>query len=162
ERVHRAHGDVVFIGVDEDERADVAAKVVQSYGLTFPVVHDRENALSGRFRVTAMPMTFVVDRAGVIRWVGDETPTEESLACAVRGPRGFGIGMPKSVRTWTASAPNVVRTYALIAFRVARPFERAALAATTCCRYCARLSSTALKASISAWSAAVSAAGVYE
>jgi thiol-disulfide isomerase/thioredoxin len=87
ERVHQANPDVLFIGIEEDEDPDVARAVVRRYGLTFPVIHDRANVLSGRFRVSTMPMTFVVDGSGVIRWVGREGQTEEDIRRAVAAAR---------------------------------------------------------------------------
>jgi thiol-disulfide isomerase/thioredoxin len=87
ERVHHAHPEVVFLGIDEDERAETAAEVVRRFGLTFAVVHDEDNVLAGRFRVRSMPTTFVADAAGVIRWIGDERQTEEELTRAVDAAR---------------------------------------------------------------------------
>ncbi|HEX8793437.1 MAG TPA: TlpA disulfide reductase family protein [Polyangiaceae bacterium] len=90
ERIHEAHPDVVFVGIDEDETAETAHSLAQRYGLTFPVVHDESNVLSGRFRVSSLPMTFVTDRTGVVRWVGADGQTEADLRNAVetaaRGP----------------------------------------------------------------------------
>lgn len=87
ERVHEAHPEVMFLGIDEDESVDTANSVVQRFGLTFPVVHDDSNVLSGRFRVDSMPMTFVADARGVIRWVGGEGQTEDDLRKAVEAVR---------------------------------------------------------------------------
>jgi thiol-disulfide isomerase/thioredoxin len=87
ERVHQAHPGVVFVGIDEDESEEAASALVQRYALTFPVLHDAGNVLSGRFRVSTLPMTFVADRAGVIRWVGDEKQTEDDLRRAVEAAR---------------------------------------------------------------------------
>ncbi len=83
QRVHERHPDVAFVGIDEDEQAYVADTLVRSYGLTFPVIHDASNTLAGRFRVTSMPTTFVVDPQGLIRWVGGEAQTEEELRDAL-------------------------------------------------------------------------------
>jgi thiol-disulfide isomerase/thioredoxin len=83
ERLHESNRDVVFVGIDEDESLSTARSVVQRYGLTFVVIHDPSNVLSGRFRVGSMPTTFVADKLGVIRWVGDEKQTEEDLRRAV-------------------------------------------------------------------------------
>jgi thiol-disulfide isomerase/thioredoxin len=83
EKLHRDNGDVVFIGIAEDEfRADVE-EVIQSYSLSFPVVHDQANALAGRFRVSELPRTFVIDRAGRVRWVGGEQQSESDLEAAI-------------------------------------------------------------------------------
>jgi thiol-disulfide isomerase/thioredoxin len=89
ERLHEAYPDVTFVGVDEDESGEVARDLAHRYGLSFPVVHDQSNVLAGRFRVSAMPMTFVADATGVIRWVGAEGQTEQELRQAVQAARAF-------------------------------------------------------------------------
>ena len=59
-----------MLGIAEDERESDVRDVTTTFGLTFPIVHDTGNALSGRFRVSDMPITFVADKKGRIRWVG--------------------------------------------------------------------------------------------
>ena len=88
ERIHKAHTDVLFLGVAEDESRETAKLMVATFGLTFPVIHDGGNVLSGRFRVSDMPTTFVADKAGVIRWVGGAGQTEEELQRAVDAASG--------------------------------------------------------------------------
>jgi cytochrome c biogenesis protein CcmG, thiol:disulfide interchange protein DsbE len=87
ERIHEAYPDVTFLGVDEDDTSEAASDVVHRYGLSFPVIHDAGNVLAGRFRVTAMPTTFVADAHGVVRWVGAEGQTEAELRQAVLAAR---------------------------------------------------------------------------
>jgi thiol-disulfide isomerase/thioredoxin len=87
EHVHEAHPEVAFVGIDEDEAPETALDVAQRYGLTFSVVHDRGNVLSGRFRVSTMPTTFVADATGTIRWVGGEEQTEDTIRLAVEAAR---------------------------------------------------------------------------
>ena len=87
ERIHEAYPEVVFLGIDEDESSDLARDVARRYGLSFPVVHDASNVLAGRFRVSSMPMTFVADGTGTIRWIGAEGQTEEELRQAVQAAR---------------------------------------------------------------------------
>jgi len=79
----KERADVVFIGVAEDEREADVQEVVSAYGLTFPIVHDRGNVLSGRYRVSEMPVTFVADAQGVVRWIGGPGQSEDDLAKAV-------------------------------------------------------------------------------
>jgi len=69
QRLHQQRGEVVFIGISEDERTSEAQELVGLYGLTFPVVHDQSNVLAGKFRVNELPVTFVADRRGTIRYV---------------------------------------------------------------------------------------------
>ncbi|MBC8073216.1 MAG: TlpA family protein disulfide reductase [Deltaproteobacteria bacterium] len=82
------HDDVVFVGVAEDEFEATAQKLVAAYGLTFPIVHDRGQILAGRFRVSEMPVTFVIDATGVIRWVGGPGQGKGDLAQAIAAIRG--------------------------------------------------------------------------
>jgi cytochrome c biogenesis protein CcmG, thiol:disulfide interchange protein DsbE len=83
ERLHQSRSKVVFIGVDEDEYASEAEEMVRTFGLTFPVVHDTGTALAGRYRVGELPMTFVVDGTGTIRWVGGEKQSDDDLERAL-------------------------------------------------------------------------------
>ena len=83
EKLHTKYDDVVVIGISEDERSADAEAVVAEYGLTFPVVLDRSRSLAGRFRVAEIPMTFVIDRQGVVQWVGGPGQTEEGLESAI-------------------------------------------------------------------------------
>jgi peroxiredoxin len=52
----------------QDREADALA-FAQELGLTFPVLLDRDGAVTRRYLVRALPSTFVVDRRGVIRAV---------------------------------------------------------------------------------------------
>ncbi len=87
ERLHESHPGVTFLGIDEDETSETAGALAMKYGLTFAVVHDEGNVLSGRFRVSSMPMTFVADSKGVVQWVGGEGQTEDELRRAVEAAR---------------------------------------------------------------------------
>lgn len=62
--------DVVVIGVAEDADESVVRELVASYGLTFAVIHDRDHVLSGRFRVTDIPASFVAAPDRTLRWFG--------------------------------------------------------------------------------------------
>jgi thiol-disulfide isomerase/thioredoxin len=83
ERLHQENADVRFIGIAEDEYQADVDEMVQAYSLTFPIVHDRGNVLAGRFRVSEMPITFVADASGAIRWVGGEGQKEDDLEAAI-------------------------------------------------------------------------------
>jgi cytochrome c biogenesis protein CcmG/thiol:disulfide interchange protein DsbE len=83
EALHKERPGVSFVGISEDEHEADSVDVVRQYGLTFPVVHDEDNVLSGRYRVDEMPVTFVVDRGGQIVWVGKAKATEDGLARAI-------------------------------------------------------------------------------
>jgi peroxiredoxin len=86
EALHRAMPDVAVLGVSEDEDATGAGRMVERHGLTFPVVLDEGHALAGRFRVTDIPATFVVDARGVVRWQGGGEDGED-VGAVVRSVR---------------------------------------------------------------------------
>jgi len=83
ERLSRQRRDVVFVGVSLDGDAGLALRQVQRHRITFPVVHDAGNALAGRFRVTDLPATFVIDGAGRIAWASGPGQSETALERAV-------------------------------------------------------------------------------
>jgi len=83
ETLAKAHPEVAFVGVAEDEGQADVEWLVSTYGLTFPVVHDRGNVLSGRYRVTEMPISFVADKAGTVRWVGGPLQTGAEIEQAI-------------------------------------------------------------------------------
>jgi thiol-disulfide isomerase/thioredoxin len=87
EALHRAAPDVSVVGVSEDEDLAGARRMVERFGLTFPVVHDAQRVLAGRYRVVDLPATFVADPAGVVRWRGDRPHEEGELRAVVEGAR---------------------------------------------------------------------------
>lgn len=87
ERVHGARSDLVVLGIAEDEHRSDTEQVVAQYHLSFPVIADAGNILSGRFRVKEIPMTFLVDGSGKIVWVGGPDKTEGEIARAVDAHR---------------------------------------------------------------------------
>jgi cytochrome c biogenesis protein CcmG/thiol:disulfide interchange protein DsbE len=68
-RDRRADG-LAVVGVSVDERRDDAMAMAQSLHATFPIVVDQDARLLSQYRVGQVPLTFVVDRAGTVRWVG--------------------------------------------------------------------------------------------
>ena len=65
---HRAAG-LVVVGVNVDQQASNMTRFLERQPLTFPVVHDAEHAVAGRYEPTTMPSSYVIDRAGVVRHV---------------------------------------------------------------------------------------------
>jgi cytochrome c biogenesis protein CcmG/thiol:disulfide interchange protein DsbE len=70
------------VGVSVDERRDDALATAQALHATFPIVVDSDAHLLSQYRVAQVPLSFVVDRAGVVRWVGRD-PTELKRAVEV-------------------------------------------------------------------------------
>ena len=75
----------------ESERAD-AEKFLATTPATFPILFDPENVVSGKYGVSAMPTTILVDRQGLVRWQhraykpGDEAKYIEQIRAALREP----------------------------------------------------------------------------
>jgi peroxiredoxin len=101
EALHRRQPGLSIVGVSLDETSDVARRSVSRHRLTFPVVHDAGNVLAGRLRVTELPISFVVDGQGRIRWVGGPDQPDDALARAVAALNAA----PSQV----AATPTVVR-----------------------------------------------------
>lgn len=88
ERLHRRLGeDVVFVGVAEDPYPSDSAAFVEAMALSFAVVHDPGGAIAGRFRVTEIPATFVIDRQGVVRWIAGAGMPDDALERAIAAVR---------------------------------------------------------------------------
>jgi peroxiredoxin len=72
---------LVVLGVNttfqDDETSARAA--IRDWGLTFPIVFDRDGKTSHQYRVEAMPTTFFIGRDGVIRDIVFGGPMSEAL-----------------------------------------------------------------------------------
>jgi len=72
QRLHPEGLSVVAVSVDNaalmlgDADGDVRG-FVEEYGITFTILLDPESRVESTFRVTGLPMTFVIDREGVLR-----------------------------------------------------------------------------------------------
>jgi thiol-disulfide isomerase/thioredoxin len=73
----------------ESGRAD-AEKFLGATPVGFPILFDPDNAVSGKYGVSAMPTTILVDRQGRVRWQhraykpGDEARYIEQIRAALR------------------------------------------------------------------------------
>ena len=62
---HRWGGKgVVVVGVDSNDFTSDARHFMRHYGLTYPVVHDKDGGRANRYGVTGLPETFFVRRNG--------------------------------------------------------------------------------------------------
>ena len=68
-RDRKADG-VAVIGVNVDDSEAAAEAAAYQLGATFPIVADLDQRLTGTYGVAQVPLTFVVDGAGTVRWVG--------------------------------------------------------------------------------------------
>ena len=71
ERLYQTHqaAGLVVIGVSVDQQVSNMTRFLERQPLTFPVVHDAEHAVAGRYEPTTMPSSYLIDRAGIVRHV---------------------------------------------------------------------------------------------
>jgi cytochrome oxidase Cu insertion factor (SCO1/SenC/PrrC family) len=70
ERLYRrAAGQVVVLGVDQEESAGDVRSFVHSAGVTYPIVLDTDGTVAFRYQIIGTPTTYFVDRFGVIRQI---------------------------------------------------------------------------------------------
>ena len=70
-REHQADG-VMVIGVSVDESTRAAVRMAQLTRTTFPVVMDPDRRIANEYGVSQVPLTFVIDGNGTVRWVGND------------------------------------------------------------------------------------------
>ncbi|MGZ5305274.1 MAG: TlpA family protein disulfide reductase [Actinomycetota bacterium] len=61
--------NVGFLGVDERDDTAKARAWVKEFGVTYPSIVDEPGAWADDFALFGLPDTYVIDRAGIIRWV---------------------------------------------------------------------------------------------
>jgi peroxiredoxin len=79
---------VAIVAVSEDEKDDVPqiSRFAARYGVKFAVGWDRGHALATRWKPYALPTTYVIDKAGIVRFehdgyrAGDEAVIEGEVA----------------------------------------------------------------------------------
>jgi peroxiredoxin len=77
---HRERGlEVLAVNSTFQDRESDAQAFAQEFGLTFPVLLDRDGAVSQRYLLRALPSTFFIDRQGVIRSVVFGGPMSEAV-----------------------------------------------------------------------------------
>jgi peroxiredoxin len=71
--------EVLAVNTTYQDDAAAAAQFAREFGLTFPILLDRDGAVSNRYQLQALPTTFFIDRKGVIQAVVPGGPMKESL-----------------------------------------------------------------------------------
>jgi len=81
QKVYDQYADQGFtvLAVDVGEGDAQVAAFADERGLSFPILMDRDGAISTRYQVRAMPSTFFIDREGVIREVTLGGPMSEAF-----------------------------------------------------------------------------------
>jgi len=71
EKLYKKYGSkgLVIVGVSVDKDASNIKGFLKKIGVTFPVVHDANHQVSGRYQPPRMPSSYIVDRKGIVRYV---------------------------------------------------------------------------------------------
>jgi cytochrome c biogenesis protein CcmG, thiol:disulfide interchange protein DsbE len=78
-------GDLVVIGISQDDDAKGIPAFLSETGAKFPVVWDDGKAVAKAYDPPSMPTAFVIDKSGIVRFVhvgyraGDEATLEEEV-----------------------------------------------------------------------------------
>jgi len=83
---YRAQGlQLIGVSVDTDGTDDTIRQFMQDFQMTFPIWRDPDERTSAIFRTVGVPATFLIDRAGVLRWrkIGPIAPNDTSLSNAI-------------------------------------------------------------------------------
>jgi len=82
----RRQDKVLVVGVSVDESQQAALRFTREIGAQFPIVMDSSQRLAHRYGVYEIPLTFVLDRQGTVRWVGrDPDDAREAADAVLRG-----------------------------------------------------------------------------
>ena len=65
----RSKFEVIAVNLDEDR--DDALAFLQKYKVDYPIVYDTQNKIPYDYKLKGMPTAFLIDRAGVIRYIHD-------------------------------------------------------------------------------------------
>jgi peroxiredoxin len=89
EQIHAKYEPLGFtmLGVNVEPDSAEAEKWLKGVPVSFPILFDRENAVSARFGVEAMPSSVLIDREGKVRHVhrGYKPGDEAVYADLIRG-----------------------------------------------------------------------------
>jgi peroxiredoxin len=89
EQIHAKYEPLGFtmLGVNVEPDSADAEKWLKGVPVSFPILFDRENAVSARFGVEAMPSSVLIDREGKVRHVhrGYKPGDEAVYADLIRG-----------------------------------------------------------------------------
>jgi len=83
-------GDLVIVGISQDDDAKGIPAFVSETGAKFPVVWDDGKSVAKAYDPPTMPTAFVIDKSGIVRFVhvgyhaGDEATLEEEVRSLMR------------------------------------------------------------------------------
>jgi peroxiredoxin len=88
--VSQLGGDLVVVGVSQDDDAKGIPAFLSETGAKFPIVWDDGKAVAKSYDPPSMPTAFVIDKSGIVRFVhvgyhaGDEATLEDEVRSLMR------------------------------------------------------------------------------
>lgn len=82
-------GKVVFLGIDEQEDAELVIPFLKRFGITYQVALDPSGGFADTYQVSSLPASFFIDKEGVVQKVyrGFMTPEafKENISAIYKG-----------------------------------------------------------------------------
>ena len=77
--------ELIGVSVDTDGTDDAIRTFMTDYQMTFPIWRDPDERISTQFLAVGVPATFLIDKAGILRWrkTGPIAPNDTSLTAAI-------------------------------------------------------------------------------
>ncbi len=77
--------ELIGVSVDTDGTDETIRSFMRDFQMTFPIWRDPDERISSQFLIVGVPATFLIDRAGVLRWrkTGPIAPNDTSLLSAI-------------------------------------------------------------------------------
>ena len=77
--------EVLGVSIDADGSEESLAEFMSEFEMAYPVWLDPGERVSARFRTVGVPETFLIDKAGVLRWrkIGPIQPGDSALTNAI-------------------------------------------------------------------------------
>jgi cytochrome c biogenesis protein CcmG, thiol:disulfide interchange protein DsbE len=82
--------ELIGVSVDGDGSDDAVRAFMSDFKMTFPVWRDPDERISTQFLAVGVPATFLIDKAGILRWrkTGPIAPNDTSLSAAIKRALG--------------------------------------------------------------------------
>lgn len=80
QELHRDHPELIVLMVDSKEGSEVVQQFADEFGITHPILLDRDGAVAELYQVFAIPTDLFIDADGIIRAKIIESVTAELLA----------------------------------------------------------------------------------
>lgn len=84
QKLYKKYGSqgLVVVGVSVDKDAANLPEFLKKLAVTFPIVHDANHSVTGKYSPPRMPSSYIVDRKGIVKYVhggfrADDAPVFE-------------------------------------------------------------------------------------